>query len=446
MPLIDGKQIRNASINGDTKLTSAFLATLIRTTGANAFTANQSLGGNKLTNVGAPTSSGDAANKYYVDSVATGLDVKESVRLGTVAALPACTASGNGIGKTLTANANGTLTIDGVQALHDDRILVKNQANPVNNGIYKVTNQGSGSTAWVLTRAIDFDQPAGNTSSSSSSYPEDALYAEVTAGAFTFVVEGTENVDTGWVLISNDPITVDASPMTFTQFTGAGAITAGAGLTKSGNTLDVNTADTSMTINADSIQVKRDPAGAITLDGGSAGIEVNVDGTSIEISSNALRIASGAAGSGLGYSAGVLSVNVATAGGLEIVTDELQIKVANTSVATSAAGLKAAVPSSSNKVMTASVTAADNAEACSTGISSTPSGDGYVEVNVNGVQVQVGDGTKVAVESYFSGDAGVTARAIAAIVATDKLYWNGTVAGYELATTDKIDFNYNVIV
>jgi hypothetical protein len=148
----------------------------------------------------------------------------------------------------------------------------------------------------------------------------------------------------------------------------------------------------------------------------------------------------------LGYSAGVLSVNVSSTGGLEIVTDNLQIKVANDSVATSAAGLKAAVPTSDNKIMTASVTTADNQEACSTGITTTPSGDGYVEVNVNGVQVQVGDGTKVAVESYFSGDAGVTARAISAIVATDKLYWNGSVAGYELATTDKIDFNYNRIV
>lgn len=102
------------------------------------------------------------------------------------------------------------------------------------------------------------------------------------------------------------------------------------------------------------------------------------------------------------------------------------------------------VPVVVNKDMTASVTTADFDEACPTGIVSTPTGNGYVQVMVNGVQAVVGDGVKTK-ECYFSGDAGVTARAIADIVAGDKLYWVGSVAGFELDSADELDFNYNLV-
>lgn len=100
-------------------------------------------------------------------------------------------------------------------------------------------------------------------------------------------------------------------------------------------------------------------------------------------------------------------------------------------------------PTTSNKDMAASVTASDFDEACATAIVSTPGNDGYVEVFINGLKETLGDGVKTK-SCYFSGDAGTTARAIAAIVATDKLYWVGSVAGYQLATTDRVDFDYSV--
>lgn len=102
--------------------------------------------------------------------------------------------------------------------------------------------------------------------------------------------------------------------------------------------------------------------------------------------------------------------------------------------------------SKANKAMAASLTAADFAEACATAIAATPApsantANHYVTVRVNGVGYEVGDGVRTK-DCYFSADAGATARAFGAIAVGDKLYWVGSVAGFELATTDVIDFLY----
>lgn len=152
-----------------------------------------------------PTVALHAATKQYVDAVATGLDVKASCRVATAAALPACTPAGSGVGKTLTGDAVGILTVDGVATVLNDRILVKNQVAGADNGIYKVTTEGTEGVAFILTRATDSDQAA-----------------EVTAGMFTFAEEGTANGDKGWVLITNNPITVDTTALAFSQFSAAG--------------------------------------------------------------------------------------------------------------------------------------------------------------------------------------------------------------------------------
>jgi len=100
----------------------------------------------------------------------------------------------------------------------------------------------------------------------------------------------------------------------------------------------------------------------------------------------------------------------------------------------------------SNKNMAASVTTADGDIACATAVAKAPvsstTAGGYIGASVNGISVTVGDGTKVAVPCYFSGDGGTTARALRSVVAGDLLYWNGTVALYQLAATDIIDFTY----
>ncbi|MFQ5339958.1 MAG: hypothetical protein ACE5F6_00270 [Anaerolineae bacterium] len=101
--------------------------------------------------------------------------------------------------------------------------------------------------------------------------------------------------------------------------------------------------------------------------------------------------------------------------------------------------LAALILTPADKDLVARVTAADGAKATNSTISGTPTG--YVLVMVNGLLVTVGDGVKTK-ECYFSGDAGVTARTISAIVAGDELYWNGSVAGYQLDASDRISLNY----
>ncbi len=172
-----------------------------------------------------------------VDTLISGLKVLVSVRVATTANL---TSSYNGTNKTLTnTGALSALSIDGVALAVGNRVLVKNQTTGTQNGIYTVTTVGSASVAWVLTRATDADTSA-----------------EVVNGIYTFTSEGTVNANRGFTLITANPITLDTTALTFTQVTAAGQIAGGAGLTRSGNVLDIVSASTSrLVVNPDSIDL-----------------------------------------------------------------------------------------------------------------------------------------------------------------------------------------------
>ena len=184
-------------------------------------TTSVDLNNQKITNLTDPTNPQDAANKRYVDAAVVGIDWKPSVRVATTAAITLATGLENGD------------TLDGVTLATGNRVLVKNQVDATENGIYVVAASGA------PTRSTDADTSA-----------------EITAAFAVFVEEGTVNLDSGWVLTNNGTITVGTTALTFTQFTGLGQITAGAGLTKTANTLDVIGGD-GITVNADNVVIDR---------------------------------------------------------------------------------------------------------------------------------------------------------------------------------------------
>jgi hypothetical protein len=216
--------VTNAKLAGSiatSKLADGSL--FVKSDGTVAFAANQSMGGNTLTNVATPSAGTDAANKNYVDTLRNSLDWKGSVRVATAAALPSNTRSSN----VLTASANGSINNTGIDSVTDlalnDRILVKNEVTGANNGIFTVTALGDGSNPWTLTRATDADADE-----------------EVTGGLSVFVNEGTTNGNTQWTLTTNDAITLNTTALTFTQVGNSTSYTAGSGLILTGNEFSVD--------------------------------------------------------------------------------------------------------------------------------------------------------------------------------------------------------------
>ena len=181
------------------------------------------------------------ANKMYVDQVAQGLDTKPSCKIATTANLSATYNNGTaGVGATLTnSGTQATLTLDSTAANLDDRILVKDQTTRTQNGIYVVTNVGGVSSNWVLTRATPEDQPA-----------------ELSGGAFVFVEEGVLNANNGYTFTHTGQPTFGTTNLDVSQFSGAGQITAGAAMSKDGNQLDVEVDDSSIEVSSDALRVK----------------------------------------------------------------------------------------------------------------------------------------------------------------------------------------------
>ncbi len=170
----------------------------------------------------------------------------EAVKLATAAVLPNSPTYSNGtsgVGATLTAGSNARLVVDGANATAGDRVLVQDQASALQNGIYDVTTQGAGgSAAWVLTRAEDFDgSPAG----------------QIKAGESAYALAGSTNGGQGFIVTStSDPHAVGTNDITFTQFTGTQAITAGTGASITGNTINVGTANSGrIVVNADDVDL-----------------------------------------------------------------------------------------------------------------------------------------------------------------------------------------------
>jgi len=370
---ITGGKIANATIAGGKLIDGTVTAAKVDKTGTWDFT------GGDIQVPDVPTGDASAVNKGYVDSIAQGLDIKGHCEV---------LADSN-------ITISGLQTIDGISLQDGDRVLLVGQSNAVENGIW-VAHTG----AW--TRPDDFQ--AGSEAH----------------GAFAFVVEGTNYEGTGWVCINDvGYATVDTDSLTWTQFSGAGSVTAGAGLQKSGNTIFVGDVNKGVQVNADDVQVD---ASEIAGDG--------LEQTSGGGNEHILKVKIDATGAGTTIAP---SINNDPTRGLGIKVDGVKISWNGSGQLTTGKA------QTGDTNLTPSATSGDGQD---TGldISVTPDG-GRVSVFVNGVQYMVGSGVKTE-DCYFSNDAGSTARTFANIVATDSLYWNGVVAGFDLETTDILDMNY----
>ena len=233
---LDGRAITSTDTNGDISISPNGSGTV-------------DVASSRITSVTDPTGAQDAATKAYVDAVKTGLDIKDSVIMASTADLSCTYSNGSsGVGATLTLSAgNGAVTIDGIAtATANERVLVKNQSDAEENGLYYVSTVSGVGTTLVLTRTTDTDTAS-----------------EFSSGSFTFVEKGTINADAGFVMTQDAAITLGTTDITWAQFSGAGSFIDGNALTKSGNTLNWTPDGITLEVSSDAARIKNVSATAV---------------------------------------------------------------------------------------------------------------------------------------------------------------------------------------
>lgn len=343
--------ITNTEIDPAAAIALSKLAeTVIQADGGQAFTADQSMGTNKLTNLDDGTDPGDAVNLSQLEAAVAALasgSAKNVVRLATTANI----------------TLSGTQTIDGVAGSADDRIFVKNQTAPEENGLYLMK-----AGAWVRTTDAD-------------------TWTEL-VGALVPVAEGTVNHDTLWLVTADQGGTLETTAVTTVQLPGPSDIIAGAGLTRTGQTIDVIAADSSLNVGANNVGVAAGEGVEI-----STGVRVKLDGTTIARSGSGIKVAdagitgtqlaASVAGDGLSGGAGsALSVNTDDST-IEKSSDALRVKDAGITPAKLGTGARTVV----RETPSGSVNGSNTAFV----LANTPA-SGMEQVYLNGILQEPGSG------------------------------------------------------
>jgi hypothetical protein len=464
MSQLHGKQIQNDSISlnklNDSGIVTFTNATMSFDTGSRLIQSDS--------NINAGT---DVVNKNYVDAVAQGLHTKDSVRVIATSSI----------------TLSGTFSVDGYDLQSGDRILVNGQdgnSATFSNGIYIVD-----SASW--SRSTDADGIGSN--------------GEVAEGDFVFVAHGTTYTSTGWVLSQTDAIDhyniqVGTESQKWVQFSMAGIVEAGDGLTKNGVSLDVNvgnglsidsisnsivlggTLSQNTTINGsqsysfiiDEINdFKLNFTGSATVSVGSGeqglvysatpsnadpltlihkdyvdnqiGGLADVDNLSIILNNfNKIQISPTAAGQGLTFSeiTGIIDVIWGgTGSGLTFSgSDALSVNVDGSTIQINNNGQLTVVAGASTPVYQLVAGTTSTGDNFPTGItlSYTPNSYSRIEVYVNGQKQRLGDGVTQSVDCYFD----VSGKSLVDLIGGDQLYWNGMFSGYDLSLTDSIEIVY----
>jgi len=243
-------QIAAAAAIASSKLADG--ANWVKKDGSVTMTGALNMGSQAITSLLDPVNPQDAATRAWVlANVAGGVVSSSSVMVATTGA---------------NITLSGTQTVDGIALSAGNTCLVKDQTTQATNGIYTVS-----ASAWTRMPAMD-------------------TWAEV-PGMMVSVQQGTANHDTIWLSTADAGGTLNTTAIVFAQIPGPADITAGAGLLRTGQVIDIVAADTSLTVNADNMLVKVDPARAITTV--AAGIGVNIDSSTMQISTNLLGVKTG---------------------------------------------------------------------------------------------------------------------------------------------------------
>jgi hypothetical protein len=337
---------------------------------------------------GTPSNASDVTNKSYVDGlVGSGVYWKEPARVASTA--------------NVTISNPGTDTFDGVQIASGDRILLKNQTSQAENGVYDFNGSSS-----ALTRSSD------------------ANSAEELNGLAIFVKEGTANADQGYVQTS-EIANLGSDNVVFAQFTGLGQITAGNGLSKSGNTLSVDAGDG---LSFDAGQLEVELGAGLEFQAGAIDIEVDDSTLEVDAGSNELRV----------KDSGITSAKIATNAvtGNEIAALAVSsANLADSAVSSAKIGASAVTEA---KIASNAVSSAKIATNAVTGqkISAGVAGAGLGKDGSSNLEVKVDDSTiEIVTDSLQLKNLGVSSAKLAdSAVSTAKIA-NASVTGPKLAAT-----------